>query len=278
MVEKTKSSLAVQSTPPDCFTAGYSIFLWGIVDNNQTTTSIIKSPPSPQISPLDPDNLHSGETFTTTFSSDEITLSQKQWRGDAQTVERTTGSLFMFYRYLDTSGPVFCLEPKLPCTVCKQLHQLLWATQADRNKINKASNNKRISLFYTSAGPIYIVLDSTSLNTCVYLYSVYWLYSSLFFIIVTRLTTSLAWNWIHWSQNDTIYFKIWLVIVKAGSLELSYFYFELVGLELQKKYKYECIKLWILNLDFLFIKCNRWKELYNQWYVIIFISFSMIVL
>ena len=137
------------------------------------------------------------------------------------------------------------VQPRLPWTVCKQLDQQLWATQADRNKINTASNNKQISLFYSSAGPFYIVLDSTSLNTCVYLYSVsvYWLYSSLFFIIVTRLTTSLAWNWIHWSQNDTIYFKIWLVIVKAGSLELSYFYFELVGLELQKKYKYECIQL-----------------------------------
>ena len=37
--------------------------------------------------------------------------------------------------------------PGLPWTVCKQLDQLLWATQAERNKTNTAGNNKRLSLF-----------------------------------------------------------------------------------------------------------------------------------
>ena len=43
------------------------------------------------------------------------------------------------------------------------------------------------------------------------------------------------------------------------------------------------MKIWMhqtsnLKFWFLFIKCNRWKELFNQWYVIIFISFPTIAL
>ena len=37
--------------------------------------------------------------------------------------------------------------------------------------------------------------------------------------------------------NNTIYFDISIVSVKAGSLELLYFYFSLRGLQLQKKYE-----------------------------------------
>ena len=54
--------------------------------------------------------------------------------------------------------------PGLPWTVCKQLDQLLWATQAERNKINTASNNKRISSFHFSSCPIYIVLGFINLH------------------------------------------------------------------------------------------------------------------
>ena len=45
--------------------------------------------------------------------------------------------------------------PGLPWTVCKQLHQLLWATQAERNKTNTAGNNKRLSLFQYITHPFF---------------------------------------------------------------------------------------------------------------------------
>ena len=37
--------------------------------------------------------------------------------------------------------------PRLPCAVCKQNDQQLRAMKGERNKINTASNNKRISSF-----------------------------------------------------------------------------------------------------------------------------------
>ena len=43
--------------------------------------------------------------------------------------------------------------PRLHWTVWKQLDQQLWATQAESNKINTASNNKRISSFQYFPSP-----------------------------------------------------------------------------------------------------------------------------
>ena len=37
-------------------------------------------------------------------------LPQRHYSWDAEAVERTTSSLFMFYRCLENSGPVFCLD------------------------------------------------------------------------------------------------------------------------------------------------------------------------
>ena len=62
-----ENQIAVQSTPPD-WILSLSIFLCGIVDNNQTTTSHNKVPPTPQISPLYPDNLQA-KLFKITISS-----------------------------------------------------------------------------------------------------------------------------------------------------------------------------------------------------------------
>ena len=64
--------------------------------------------------------------------------------------------------------------PRQPWTVCKQLYQLLWATQAERNKINTASNNKRISSFHFSSCPIYIVLGSCPCHSTIFSTIVQW--------------------------------------------------------------------------------------------------------